>query len=186
MEEEAEGLTEEANRGGGGGGGGLGEVSSRECPLLVLRFRHGFSSGGFSPFARSLSSPVHSPASSREVCGVFISALVFAFGSPPMCWPELREYWIRFSDPDWKLRVASYESVGVARSLETRLKIDHPNVGISTWSLDVMVASAIDGKHSSPDGLVFCASLTVSVAMMMKSSGSSYSGRKTTRTAAVS
>ncbi|CAN6924273.1 unnamed protein product [Brassica oleracea] len=184
MEEEAEGLTEEANR--GGGGGGLGEVSSRECPLLVLRFRHGFSSGGFSPFARSLSSPVHSPASSREVRGVFISALVFAFGSPPMCWPELREYWIRFSDPDRKLRVASYESVGVARSLETRLKIDHPNAGISTWSLDVLVASAIDGKHSSPDSLVFCASLTVSVAMMMKSSGSSYSGRKTTRTEAVS
>lgn len=52
--------------------------------------------------------------------------------------------------------------------------------------VDVLVASTIDGKHSSPDSPVFCASLTGSVAMMMKSSGSSYSGRKTTRTAAVS
>lgn len=101
----------------------------------VVYGRHGFSSGGLSPFARSLSSSVHSPAFSREVSGVFISALVLALGSPPMCWPELREYRIRFSDPDRKLRVASYESVGVTRSLETRLKIDHPSAGISTWSL---------------------------------------------------
>ncbi|CAN7048946.1 unnamed protein product [Brassica rapa subsp. trilocularis] len=110
-----------------------------------------------------------------------------------MCWPELREYRIRFSDLDQKLRVASYESVGVARSLEIQLKIDHPSVGISTWSIffslqgvDVLVALAIEGKHSFPDSPVFCASFTGSVAMMMKSSGSSYSGKKTTRTAAVS
>lgn len=178
----------------------------------VVYGRHGFSSGGLSPFVRSLSSSVHSTASLWEVSGVFISALVLALGSPPMCWPELREYRIRFSDLDQKLRVASYESVGVARSLEIRLKIDHPSVGISTWSIffslqvmktmysefatsashfglegvDVLVALAIEGKHSFPDSPVFCASFTGSVAMMMKSSGSSYSGKKTTRTAAVS
>ncbi|KAF3603932.1 hypothetical protein F2Q69_00036528 [Brassica cretica] len=146
MEEEAEGLTEEANR--GGGGGGLGEVSSRECPLLVLRFRHGFSSGGFSPFARSLSSPVHSPASSREVRGVFISALVFALGSPPMCWPELREYWIRFSDPDGKLRVM--------KTMYSEFATSASHFGLE--GVDVLVASAIDatlagrqlGRQRSP------------------------------------
>lgn len=105
------------------------------CFAASVVYRHGFSSGGLSPFTRSLSSSVHSPSSSWEVSGVFISALVLALGSPPMCWLELREYMIRFSDPDRKLRVASYEFVGVARSLEIRLKIDDPSAGISTWSL---------------------------------------------------
>ncbi|KAL0718975.1 hypothetical protein Bca4012_068298 [Brassica carinata] len=42
---------------------------------------------------------------------------------------------IRFFGLDWKLQVASIESVGVAHSLETRLKIDHPSAEIAIWSL---------------------------------------------------